>query len=226
MERTWLFEKLAGEENVLSEANCLEIIEQGGDTLVPELIVLLLNRELADTDAPGRGLVPIHAVQILSRLKPAEAIEPMLYVLSRCDWMDVLYNDIIMTLKMFGAPALEPALREHKVYEDSGDAERKSAIAEILSGIGVKDPRILAIFVKMLGYDIVQAAGNLAEYGDPTVLPVLSNILEASRLKDSEQIIELAGAIEELGGMLSRRQQNLRERAIASRRARTAALDA
>jgi hypothetical protein len=54
-----------------------------------ELIAILENETLAMRDAPGRGYVPIHAVELLSALSAVESAESMLQVLSRCDFMDI-----------------------------------------------------------------------------------------------------------------------------------------
>ena len=79
--------------------------------VVPALIGILEDDELAREDAHGGGYGPIHAAKLLQQLEAAEAIEPMLRVLARCDLMDILYSTLVNALESLGAPVLEPAPR-------------------------------------------------------------------------------------------------------------------
>ena len=199
----------AGER--LTESVHASIIGRGCE-VIPELIAILEDAEMASCDAPGGGYVPIHAATILEDLKAVESIEPMLQVLSRCDPVDILYSQLIGALTSFGPPVLEPALRAYAAAENE---DQRAAVAEVLSGIHVHDPRILSILLQLLQEDTVLGAGNLAEYGDPSALPHLSTALDTCKLNrcggmfDHQEVIELAEAIKELGGTLTERQEKL-----------------
>jgi hypothetical protein len=55
--------------------------------------------------------------------------------------------------------------------------EPRKAIANVLSGLGVRDARILPILIETLEDDVMLGAGLLAEYGDPAALPDLEAAL-------------------------------------------------
>jgi len=187
-----------------------EAILRRGREVIPVLVEILEDHALAQGDAPGGGYAPIHAARVLGDLEASEAIESMLRVLARCDAMDILYSTIIEVLESFGPPALEPALAVHAAAESE---DQRSAIADVLSRIGVRDHRVLAVLLKMLKDDVELGAGSLAEYGDPAALPHLGAALDRCELDvrggllANQDIIELVAAIEELGGALSQDQE-------------------
>lgn len=162
-----------------------------GSEVVPALLGILEDGELAREDAPGHGYAPVHAARLLQQLGAADAIAPMLRVLARCDPMDVLYSALVHALESMGAPVLEPALDAYAVAR-SGD--RRTALASVLSGLGVRDDRILSVLLDALQYDAVLGAGLLAEYGDPAALPRLGEALDelGGTLTDAQRTTVLA----------------------------------
>ena len=176
----------------------------------PALVEILEDEGLARDDAPGGGYAPIHAATILGVLEAGEAIEPMLRVLARCDPMEVLYSTLVHALESLGARVLEPALAAHASAESE---DQRGAIANVLSGLGARDDRILPILLRMLEDDVELGAGLLAEYGDPAALPHLSAALDGCELDargglfGNQEVIELEAAIEELGGALTKEQK-------------------
>jgi hypothetical protein len=187
-----------------------EAILRRGREVVPLLIEVLEDHALAQGDAPGGGYAPIHAARVLRDLEASEAIEPMLRVLARCDAMDILYSTLTEVLESFGPPVLEPALAVHAAAKSE---DQRSAIADVLSRIGVLDDRILAVLLRTLEDDVELGAGSLAEYGDPAALPHLGAALDGCELDvrggllANQDIIELVAAVEELGGALSEDQE-------------------
>lgn len=177
-----------------------------GREVVPALIEIVEDDALAQADGPGGGFPPIHAAELLGELKATEAIEPMLRTLSRCDSMAILYSTLIFALKALGPPVLEPALA---AYEQAQSEGYRRALADVLSRLSVRDERILSVLLKTLKEDVLLGAGCLAEYGDPSALPHLSAALDVCELDPkgdvfaNQEIIELDGAIEELGGKLT-----------------------
>src|SRR5688572_25234280 len=57
-------------------------IAELGAAVVPALLEVLEDPELADERGPGDGSGPIHAARLLGELRVAEAVEPMLRVLA------------------------------------------------------------------------------------------------------------------------------------------------
>jgi hypothetical protein len=199
----------AGER--LTESERAAIIQRGR-FVIQELVEILDNEDLGQSDAPGNGYAPIHATRILKDLKAVEAVEVMLRVLSRCDVMDILFSTLIDALMSFGPPIVEPTLRAYAVAENE---DQRAAISSVLSRIHVRDSRILSILLQMLEENVETGACDLAYYGDPSALPHLSTALDACKLDRqggpfaNQNIIELAAAIEDLGGRLTKNQAKL-----------------
>lgn len=203
--------QLAAAGESLPEALRTNIVGLGRE-VIPELIAILENDALAMRDAPGGGYVPIHAVELLSEFGAIESAESMLQVLSRCDWLDILHQALRHALRSFGAAVLEPGLKSYTAAEHQ---DQREAVAAVLAGIGLRDPRILSILLEIFRENVELGAGLLSKYGDLAVLPHLSAVLDACRL-DSEggmfanqDVIEIADAIEVLGGTLTESQGNL-----------------
>jgi len=181
-----------------------------GSAVVPALLGILEDGELARGNAPGRGYAPVHAAKLLQQLGAADSIAPMLRVLSRCDPMDVLHGTLVDALESMGAPVLEPALAAYAVARSE---DHRAALANVLSGLGVRDDRILPVLLDALKYDVVLGAGLLAEYGDPAAIAHLGAALDGCELDprrglfSNQEVVELEAAIEELGGSLTEAQQ-------------------
>jgi len=204
-----LVAQLVGAGERLAESVTERIHRRGRET-VPALVEILKDEGLARDDAPGGGYAPVHAATLLGELEAGEAIEPMLRVLARCDPLDVLYGTLIHALESLGARVVEPALAAHASAESE---DQRGAIANVLSGLGVRDDRILPILVRMLEENVELGAGLLAEYGDPAALPHLGAALDGCELDArggllvNQEVIELEAAIEELGGALTKEQE-------------------
>jgi hypothetical protein len=184
-------------------------IRELGRGAVHDLVEILEDEGLAQRVAPGGGYAPIHAAALLRDLGAREAIEPMFRALARCDPLDRLYSALVDALKSLGPPVLEPALAAHAAARSKG---QRMAVAEVLSGIGVVDDRILAVLLRLLEEQVDFGAGLLAEYGDPSALPHLGAALDACELDPrgglfaNHEVVELDTAIRDLGGSLTRDQ--------------------
>jgi HEAT repeat protein len=200
-----------------------EAIARLGGEVVPALTGLLENDELAQEGARGEGFGPVHAAKLLGQIGAPEAIEPLLRVLARCDPMELLYNGVIRALRGFGAAALEKVL---EAYAASPSGDHREALADVLSGLEVRDPRIFGILLRTLDERMDLGAGLLVEYGDPAAVPPLGAALDRVELEDdhgllaNQDVIELAAAIEDLGGALTEKQ----ERKVLTVRARRQAV--
>jgi hypothetical protein len=208
------------------------VIRDLGSGPIPALVEILEDDELARSDAPGGGHVPIHAATLLADLRATAAIEPMLRVLARCDAMEALYSPLVFALQSFGPLALEPALVAHAAARSK---DQRMSVAEVLSGLHARharDDRIFQILLRTLGEDVELGAGALAEYGDPAALPYLGAVLDACEvdleggLLANQDVVEIEAAIEELGGSLSVRQRAKVRAVQAAREAARASLPA
>lgn len=224
-----LVEKLVGAGEKISDSLANEIANQGAG-LIPDLIAIMQDEDLADVGMPGEGCVPLHAIEILKRMKATDAIEPMLNLLGRCEEDDSIYNDLISAIKTFGDAALEPGLKA--LEQLKSNSKHHNAILDTLAGIGVKDQRLFSAFLKQLDENPYLAAGNLLEYDDKAALPHLGAALDKCRPlndggeKQVDEILELSYAIEAFGAKLSKQQTKLlrgaksyqaRQRAIVER---------
>lgn len=210
-----LVDSFAAEGETLSQ-ELLDSLLARGQEILPDLIAIVEDEELADVESCGEGFVPVHAARVLRELKAAEAVEAMLKTLARCDCADLLYGELIAALRAVGAQALEPVLKAHS---QSDSTDYCDALADVLSGIGVRDERIFSIFSEMLKRDPELAAANFVDYGDPAAIALLSGLLDRCKPHSNidpyanSKIIELSCAIEELGGKLSKHQNSLLKRA-------------
>lgn len=196
---------------------------------MPALIRILDDEDLALSDAQGEGYGPVHAAEVLSELRTAEAVEPMLRALARTGFLDILHDRLLCLLPPIGAPVVEPALRA--AAEVRGEL-RESFLA-VLAEAGVRDDRVLKLLLEQLRRD-PNRAGNLAAYGDARALPDLYRAIDSYQMNPSESpfanqaLIEIRGAIEELGGSLTAEQEAKcrrgRESADAFRRSLLAAV--
>lgn len=202
-----------------------------GASGVSSLLEILEDEALALSESPGEGWAPIHAADLLGKLRAMEAVEPMLRALARTDPLDILHDRVIHSLARIGPPVVEPALRAAA----SAEEEILDSIASVLARIGLHDDRILEVLLAQLRR-APAFAGNLAAYGDPRALPHLLEALDAYAIDESRSLlanndlIEIRYAIEELGGTLSaereRKCQRGQEPAEAFRRALTTRLEA
>jgi HEAT repeat protein len=147
---------------------------------------------------------------LLGELGAEDAIGPMLRLLARTDWSDALHDDTIFALRKLGARVIEPALQ---ALSEQSNTTFRQAVASVLSELGVRDARILAVLVDVLHDDVTLGAANLAQYGDPGALPHLSRALDEYEIEDTvsplanHAVVELEAAIDDLGGTLSAEQQ-------------------
>jgi HEAT repeat protein len=182
-----------------------------GPAVVPPLIALFEDEDLALETAPGEGWAPIHAADLLGELRATEAIEPMVRYLADDDWESILYNQVMEALPKVGAPALEPVLA---AYDAAADRFLRMRFAGVLAGLRVRDDRIYELLTSELEHDPEPGAMHLADYGDPRAIPLLSAALDAfepvvddENLMANHVVVEFEDAIKRLGGQLTPEQQ-------------------
>jgi hypothetical protein len=190
------------------------------------LIAILEDRKLGMADAPGEGWIAIWSARLLTERGDAEAVEPMVELLSECHWDTWLHGALVSALPRFDEVALQPTLRALEAAEQSGEDPQdeqgfRGALREVLARLGVHDDRIYDRLVAFLREDSELGATYLAEYGDERALEPLSQALDEAPLDEggglgvNHHLVELSEAIYTLGGELTDSQQSKLRRAEA-----------
>lgn len=203
------------------------IIAQG-ERIVPALIAVLEDDTLADTEAPGDGYAPLHAIDLLAELKAVRAIPTLLALAMDYDWQTLRFNNAVLALKSYGEVAYAPVL---EAFRENDDPEIEPVLVEILAILGRQDEELYEILVGYLRDNPERGAQALAEYGDPRALPLLAAVYDGLKVPEGDDdslwgdqpIIEVAQAIEDLGGSLTAAQQDRLDR-VRSRRREKASL--
>jgi hypothetical protein len=197
-----------------------DILARGAEAVGP-LVELLQDDSLALETAPGAGYAPVHAVELLARLRAPEGIAPLVRALSRREPGELLYDALLYGLEELGAAVVPAAL---EALADERTPEARFGLLSVLARSGVRDERIFTALLAQLQEEPAHGAMNLARYGAPGALEPLKRALDAYPLgEDAEDlfanqaIIELEAAIERLGGGLSESQREKCERARRSR---------
>lgn len=194
-----------------------------GAEAVPLLVHVLEDEQLALTTAPGEGYAPIHAASLLAEFGGPQAIRAMVHALARSEPGLILFDVLLKGLKTLGAEMVPAAL---ETLEVTDKPDGRLGLLSALSQSGVKDERIFQHLLKFLETDPDGAAMDLAEYGDPRAIEPLQRAFDRAAQGPVEEgllagqvLIEIEGAIEELGGALDESQRAKLEQATASRRA-------
>lgn len=176
-----------------------------GQAAVPTLVDIVEDDVLAREDAPGEGYAPIHAVSLLGHIGGAEAAAALVRFLPTTEPMQIIYSTAIRALADIGAPATEALI----ALATTGHTDATDAALEALVQSGVKDARIFALLLAGLKRHPELYAGHLAQYGDAAALPALRMALGLAQPPPEEagpfsgqDIVEIAEAIEQLGGTL------------------------
>lgn len=181
-----------------------QLLEAGGAT-GRALIALLEDRRLRFKSAPGGGWVPIHATNLLGERREPAAVEPLIEVVKEADINDLIHSRAVFALQKMGRPAMEPVLQ---TIHAEPDAPSSRALAEVLCELDVKDERILDVLLDIFDDDPALGASYLASYGDAAALDVIHDLFATLKPQvidpfANHVFIELAAAIEALGGELT-----------------------
>jgi len=168
--------------------------------LIPRLIAIAEDRHLWDEDAPGEGWAPIHAVEMLGKLKAAEAAPLLIDIVAETETFDVLYNEALLALEEMGAPAL-PALLN--TMRSSQDMTLKTGLAPTLGEVGQGSEKAYQALLDLYqattwGERRVLVVVGLEVLGDERAVPLLQEALKDPELSLNDGI-EVIAALEELG---------------------------
>jgi len=103
-------------------------------------------------------------------------------------------DDLVEGAIAVGAAALEPLLN---LYRELGE-ESGGEVAFILSGLGVRDERILRLLLERLEYDAADGGLCLGLYGDAAAIPAIEKMIAELSPEDTEIRQELQNAIDEI----------------------------
>jgi hypothetical protein len=189
-----------------------------GARLAPRLMALI--RE--ELTAPGTTRWgAIHAVRSFGEDRFVPAIGVILEAVAATDSKEFLHDAAIRALGRIGPPAASAIL----TALDQAGEETRDGLLSALADTRHPDPRILPLLLEQLARNPILAAGNLVDYGDPSVLPNLSGALDAMEppvapelsLLAGQEIIDVAAAIEDLGGELTAGQAGKLDRVRSQR---------
>jgi HEAT repeat protein len=200
-----------------------QVLDFAEEELPPELgsRVLALGSQavapLLELMREGEELVPLHAVELLARLKAPEALLPLLEKLRYTQPGEMLHDALLFGLEEWGPEVAPLALQ---VIERTQTAEERLGLLAVLARSGSRDERILLVLLAQLQEAPVQAALNLSTLGDPRAIGPLKRAIEAYPLDEDEEdlfanqaIVEMSLAIEDLGGSIDDAQREKTERA-------------
>ena len=218
MPPTRLAALLAECDGALTEAALAEARFIGADA-TSAVVAALLDAELT---SPSDDWTPLAAVYLATELRLAGTVPSLVSCLLQADVGDALWEAALNAIRAIGAPAVEPLLA---AFDAHSDIFARSSIADALLATGATDERVLNALLRLLDDDTAQGADKLAQYGDHRVLPALVKALDRAELDPAgdrdflanEDVLNLAGAIQSLGGTLTETQR-AKEQAVLRRR--------
>lgn len=198
-EAPWIAD-LDTEHDVLDDRVADRIVDLGDDAIEP-----LIRRIEASLETDDLSWAPVHAARLLGRLGDPRAIDPLIATIDATDTGDMLHEAAILTLPKLGAPVVEPVLARARALEI--DDIEIIKWADVLAGTRVPDERIFALLADILPFFPDFTAGCFADYGDERALPLLHQAFESyvptGTVEEDRVVVDLADAIESLGGELT-----------------------
>jgi len=175
------------------------------EAVVPALRRLLYDGALYDTEGPGGGWVPIHAVRLLGELRAEEAVDDLMDVLAESQQEEIIRQITLEALKQIGLAALPAALDFLRWSQRTG---LQGEVAGLIGLIGKEDERAypaLKTFYEQTNWDGARtlAVSALTLLGDQRAIPLLRFALNERDLQPSD-VATLATALGELGVNIER----------------------
>jgi hypothetical protein len=195
------------------------------DGVTDRLIEIVQDEQLGRLDARGEGWGPIHAARILAARGDSEAIAPLIGVLEGAEIDDYLTDAVAESLGAFGGEPFDELL-ERAGAVDADEVELRARLLGAAIETGQKSDALYAEIESLFEEDAEWGAMLFADYGDEEALDLLNEALDDASIKSETRmfanvdLIEIADAIEELGGSFSSKQR--RKVAYAKKRQRKA----
>ena len=211
----------AGEE--LPEEGRQALVEADGVT--ERLIEIVEDEQLGRLDARGEGWGPIHAADILAARGDSEAIEPLIGVLEAAEIDDYLTDAVAEAIGEFGGEPFDKLLERARGVEED-EIELRARLLGAAVETGQKNEALFDEIESLFEEDAEWGAMLFADYGDEQALDLLNEALDDASIKSETRmfanvdLIEIADAIEQLGGTFSSKQR--RKVAYAKKRQRKA----
>jgi hypothetical protein len=147
----------------------------------------------------------LHAVDLLTELREADAVEAMVKVIETTRSDEPIHDKIVERLPDFGEAALEPTLAA--LARTTKETKTFESLCCILSVLGVRDDRILRALLDLLTVHPRAAAMYLTDYGDPAACPAMLAVIAASQADVQNSVermglFDLLDAYKSLGGEL------------------------
>ncbi len=202
-----LIERLYEGEAALTP-DLVQSVAAFGEEAVERLIELAQDEDLQSTDSPGEGWTPIHAAELLGKLRAAEAVPALIDALAAAQPMEIIRDTAIRALVSIGPPAL-PAALETVRYTRKANA--KADLASILGKLGRGNPAtfdaLVALFRELEWDEFrVFAAMGLGDLGDRRAVPILQEALDSPGITDLDRTTVL-DELDRLGAKPAARPQ-------------------
>lgn len=110
------------------------------DASIPLLLDILATPDFYDEASLGEGYAPIHAVELLSEWRAAEAVPHLIRILAEETWEAVVYDRATTALCQIGPPALDAVL----AFAATAGPDQFITVGEVLAGVGQGDERAYA----------------------------------------------------------------------------------
>lgn len=209
---------LADCDGELSEAALAEARSIGADAS-SAVVAALLDAELT---SPADEFAPLAAMYLATELRLAGTVPALVACVLRADLADDLWEAALTALGAIGAPAVEPLL---VAFDAHPDPDARANLADALLATQATGERIVTALLRLLDDDAAEGASKLAGYGDRRALPALVEALDRAELDPvgdrdflaNEDVLNLAGAIEALGGTLTQAQRAKEQRVLRRR---------
>jgi hypothetical protein len=170
------------------------------DEAIPPLMELAEDKELWLEESPGKGWVPIHAVELLGKLRAQEAVPTLIDIVAASEPADIIQSQAMFALEEIGSPAA-PAVLDTIHYTRDRDlkADLASVLGKVARGRADAFDTLVAVFNELKWDEFrLFAVVGMADLGDRRAIPILEQALTDPALPEMDRR-DVIGALEELG---------------------------
>lgn len=159
------------------------------DELIPSLIDMVQDEELWGEYSEGAGWAPIHAVDLLGKLRAVEAVPTLIDVMGETEWDEIIHDHAVSALTEIGSPAGRAVLETLRYTRNH---QLKTSLTGILGKVGRDEPETferLAILYDELPWDDHRlfVIWSLADLGDRRAIPLIQKAWDDPALPEIEE---------------------------------------